>query len=592
MKHPFRALFLFSVLLYFSVVAKAQTKPLARQMPTSYLKVTCVEAKRCDEKHVACPSTDQGLNTAHRLVLTPNFTVAQMGGDQLYIAECISTSSGTVCTTGKSQDDIKVFGSDTLNLLRTRIGYSFQGMFSDDQITPVSNPITVNVQGTLGSLGWVSYTPLQLTRRIIAVSVQSQPSSPYGGENEKMQNLSDAVTPASSCTSYILPKDPSGRVFDSKSLEPLSGIVVEINKKASSGASARLNLNTPHGVNPQTTGVDGAYSFSLPDGAYQLVAKDPTGSYAFPVANGAQYGAGYSAVYNNLYPSETGPDIVASGGELHTDIPMTLIEGKKFQNNPIKIESFITDLDKSTNAYTIEGEVSHPFATVNVWVNRATAQGDLTQRTRLVSSQKAGVTGKFKIKVDLTLFSRGEILGELEAIKSTNAEGSIPASAPLDSILNYIEGYAYDAKDLVLPNAIVGVYLSFSSKPSYETKSDKDGFFKISSEHLPFMAYTLKYTAENGAVTSTTPEKFIRQNLPYLTQHNVNLGAVKKDKSADIQKPTGKTQTITQNDLNNAPVILSSDVIVAILLLVAVVMIGIAVGMYLLKKSKAPDMTI
>lgn len=108
----------------------------------------------------------------------------------------------------------------------------------------------------------------------------------------------------------------------------------------------------------------------------------------------------------------------------------------------------------------------------------------------------------------------------ISLFKDVNAQEKGP---PLEVILNYIEGYAYDANGNVIPNAKVAVYLTFSNKPYYETQANEKGFFKVTSDYLPFMPYRLVYTSSGGVLTTTTTTQFIKQNEVYLEEKKINL---------------------------------------------------------------------
>jgi len=104
-------------------------------------------------------------------------------------------------------------------------------------------------------------------------------------------------------------------------------------------------------------------------------------------------------------------------------------------------------------------------------------------------------------------------------------------SIRFEPILNYIEGYAYDAQGNAIPNAKVGVYLTFSSKPYVEVTADAKGYYKIGAEMLPTMSYVMRYTSASGAVTKLSPSTFLKQNTNYLVSNKINLSQPKTTKS-------------------------------------------------------------
>ena len=173
--------------------------------------------------------------------------------------------------------------------------------------------------------------------------------------------------------------------------------------------------------------------------------------------------------------------------------------------------------------------------------------------------------------------------------KKAEAQSVVQAATiNIDPIPTYLEGYAYDSTGAVIANATVGIYLTFSSKPYYETKADDQGYFKISSEHLPRMAYELRYTTPTGVIIKTTTSQFIGQNQQYLTQAKVNLNVYKNGQGKTITTPLSPTTKpgvgpTTPTPTNNLLVLIGG----LIFLLVAV--IGILV--IYLKKNKQPETT-
>jgi hypothetical protein len=626
---------LFLFLVTFAVHAQspaAATTPAAGGLQQV---ATCVQVEWCGDAGGNCSAAAKagpGFDPYHTVRITPDASTKPLSVSQTYLADCLSVGADTVCTTGTSANDMKVFGTDNLTYLKTNIAYNFELFAEADGVTPATNPITTTATGDFAPHEMRTSTKAEYAHRWIAISYFSNPTTTVGNAGGQQQGTLNFATAAFSCSAKALTWDPYGRTFDSKTLEPLNNITVEVDKKATSGALTRLVMDTPGWVNPQSTKVNGSFSFFVPDGTYQLVAKDPTGAYEFPLAAGAQFGAGYASVYKELYPTETGSDIVVAGGIQHRDIPMSLVAGHTAQNNPVKVMSVFTDLNKVTNMYNVQGQVSHPFVTMNVWVDQVTPTGAITKHTRIAATSKTDKDGKFALEVPMAEFAAGEVVGDLEAVKSTQPTASTgstlwsrflsmfniaahaqsmgatattgsammkedstrTATVALKSIPNYLEGYAYDAAGKAIPNATVSVYLESSVKPMYTTQADATGFFKVTSEHLPFLAYSLKYTSATGAVTAATTEKFIQQNLPYITQNNVKLNTFKDANGNGAVKPTEAAAANAQptGEMSPSGAAGSNNIIVAVVLLVVVVVIGVIVGMYLLKKSKSPDMTV
>ena len=200
-------------------------------------------------------------------------------------------------------------------------------------------------------------------------------------------------------------------------------------------------------------------------------------------------------------------------------------------------------------------------------------------------------------------------------LKKVSAQEKGPA---LDIILNYLEGYAYDANGNVIPNAKVGVYLTFSNKPYYETQADEKGFFKITSDYLPYMPYRLVYTSPSGVLTTTTTTTFMKQNQDYIEENKVNLFTYTDEKGdrpkvfPPVVQNVALTPSAKERDLdfignqiranNNPPKVVvsppppssqSAQANIALLLLVILIMLIFVGGglFFYIKKKKMEGMS-
>jgi hypothetical protein len=242
--------------------------------------------------------------------------------------------------------------------------------------------------------------------------------------------------------------------------------------------------------------------------------------------------------------------------------------------------------DKYSSILTVEGRVSHPFGKIKVYTIPVTSVNSQTASpVRLLQTVTATKNGSFKFEVDQSQLQPLERFGKITIEKAdltapglswsgkvfntiANAVYSITGlhwrveaqesqtSVGFEPILNYIEGHAMDSSGLVLKNATVGVYLKFSQKPSYVTKTDENGYFKISSEYLPFMPYTIQYTSSNGTKGEVKTSEFLAANAEEMKTNNINPYAYKNSKGETISpKPTSaNTDTGSKagsNDNNN-----------------------------------------
>ncbi len=578
------------------------------------LRATCAETTWCAQNRDVC---NGGGDPWHRIRITSN-NLKAVGGASTYIVDCLAPGGENVCTTGNSQLDIQVFGVDNYSKLQTSVGYEFVGIF-DANNNPLTNPVVADAYGNFGPIEWESATVDNITHKIMILNYFFSAAPDVSQVGGQQQATLDFSVLSEECVTYAF--DPYGRVFDADSLEPLKGLSVELLSKSAEGTLTRYRSELGTVRNPQQTQSNGMFRFVVPDGTYNLKVTDPSGAYTFPVDQLASVNSGYAAIYKDIYPSQMGLDIVQAGKIQHRDIPVKLAAGRTPQNNPVEIMEVHTGLKKGSGKFIAEGVVSHPFATVNLWTQKATTPNAAAARYRMVGSVKSDREGNFRILVDENLFETGEDVLEVEAVKAAtamqNTQGTSlwqklvslfvkevdaqtvtgagnTTTVKVDPIPNFLQGYAYDSAGNVIPNATVGVYLEFSNKPSYTVKADQTGLFTISSEYLPPMAYTLRYTSPSGAVTKATTSDFIKQNAVYFKENMIDVSTFRDSKGNPAPQPTVAPSQEDKMAMDEEEVKESgnNNLIVAIVLLVLMVVVSIILGMYLLKKSKAPDMKI
>ena len=579
-------------------------------------------------------------NKGHRTRLSAKPDALLVPNSETYIVECVGTSEGQVCTTGRADLDQKVFqGSNNLERLSALISYKFQGLFeAGNGKTVVVNPIQSDNSGNLssGPVEWQSQTKPAL-HKFLALNYIT-PSFQSGKDGGQQQATFDLENSSADCVSERY--DPYGTVFDSQSLEPIPNATVTLLEKTDAGYVPVGGTNTT-GIDPvQRTEEDGMFSYVVPDGSYIL--KVSKGAYTFP-ASFETLAGNYSKIYSDIYPAFTTDtsaaqvpgmpndgrnyEIEQTGQIAHRDVPLDPIPagiGKKY---PIKLMEYYYQLkDKYSSILTVEGRVSHPFGKIKVYTIPVTSVNSQTASpVRLLQTVTATKNGSFKFEVDQSQLQPLERFGKITIEKAdltapglswsgkvfntiANAVYSITGlhwrveaqesqtSVGFDPILNYIEGHAMDSSGLVLKNATVGVYLKFSQKPSYVTKTDENGYFKISSEYLPFMPYTIQYTSSNGTKGEVKTSEFLAANAEEMKTNNINPYAYKNSKGETISpKPTSanadtgsKAGSNDNNNNKNLTGMVSSSnylmVVVIVLLLLGIS--GLIMGVYVLKRKK------
>ena len=578
----------------------------------------CLQADYCGDNNSQCRSAGSPW---HSVKLSAKSDLKLLANIDTYIVECVSDGTEEVCTSGVPEVDRKIYGVDNAARLAQSVSYKFvRNVLHSDGVTPATNPSRSNAAGDIGPFEWESETPRVLARKFLAINFFNGLFADPGAAGGQQQGTLDFETSAKDCESYNW--DPYGRVFDSKTLEPLKGASVSLTKKRDDGSFSLLTASEMLGgaiINPQVTKADGSFSFVVPDATYNLVPVVP--GYRFPTASLSGLSADYSKIYSDIYPAATGMDIIQKGAIVHRDIPMEAVGTP--QNNPVEMMEYFAQLDKLSNSYIIEGRVSHPFTTINIWTQKADANGQVSARYRKIVSSDADKSGYFKIIVNQKDFETGETIGEAEMVKKTVTAQTMPPvqsflkkvlgifvpqvsaqtrapSIKLNPIPNYIEGIAYGANGQPIPNATVGVYMTFSNVAYYTTTADADGKFRITSEHLPFMPFVLGYKAQGGgtAVTRVPTDKFISQNTDYIEKNNIDVNEYKDEQGRTgeqvLQARTQNAAEKMQEDANKMAAQSSSQNSFTIMIFVIMLLVVVAVilVLYLRNKKQSPGVQL
>lgn len=634
-------LLFFSFLIYkadpaFAQTSQGTTKPISR----------CLASAHCLTPGV-CTVTD-----GHRSRLTTDPKEPPLEVNHAtYIVECFSyvpvngKTAASVCSTGSSQLDNELFKVDNFSKLKNDLGLAETALFRvDNNVATPINPITTvrtDAKSYLPTLELHDYTPQGHTRQFLAfqlIEVGPAIRTKIGGEQ---QAVLDFLADPQVCAPVSW--DPDGRAFDGATLDPIPGVTVSLVKKYADGYQNALRSEKI--VNPQITSNDGYFSFYVTDGDYKLTATAL--GYTFPATDITKVNPNYKKIYVNpdayllppakkdplapltkIYPSETTEVITVKGKPQHVDIPLLSNKSGGVEYKKVSVKSVVEQRMLSSGV-SVQGEVSHPFAKVTVYVSDINSTSNLS--TPLSKVYQADRYGRFSITLDQKSLPAGKMYDHLgftavnladRTLQGFNLKNSllkilaklqfkVEAQTPdettikLNQIPLYLEGYAYDAFGKTLANATVGIYLNYSENPSSEVKTDEKGYFKITSEYLPNTPYNIRYTTSTGLVVKITPEQFIKQNTKYLTDNNINLfgykdvkggtnppkfstfaqgaGEARSDNLGGNPKLSpaagGGVQPLTASSKNKSLLFL-------IVLLFIVGILGLVAGLYLLKKNQ------
>ncbi|MDO8610631.1 MAG: hypothetical protein Q7R95_08855 [bacterium] len=490
----------------------------------------CLSAIHCWEQKAesaACVTKN-----GHRALLSAKGDLKPLSNQDTYIVEALATATGEVRTAGTKQLDEKIFGKDNEADLLISDKYEFQGLYAADAVTPITNPIKSKNSGDIDQIYWQSYSKGN-ERKFLAMNYVDSTNFEVG--TGALQQASFTFEGAAkNCVSINW--DPYGKVFDAESLEPIYGIQVELQKKRVDGQFTRYLSSEMLGgqiENPFTTKEDGAFSFVVPDGLYKLAVSNI--EFDFPVQLD-NVNKSYSKLYSDIYPAGTGEVINQQGKIQHRDIPLKFKLGSK--TYPVKLMEYFYSLNKEVNKVTVQGIVSHSLTTIKIYSLKPSESSTITNplfiRSRLIKTIQADKFGKFIADIDQSGFMPTEIFGEIELekykieqasnvltlidwfVKKVDAQQSDKAIIRFDPILNKINGYAYDVNGSLLTNTIISIYLNYSNKSYFETKTDEKGYYEIPSVNVPDSPYRLKYSLPNGGTQSVSTSKFIAQNKIYI----------------------------------------------------------------------------
>ncbi len=586
----------------------------------------CLDSKRCDREDTPC--SDE--KNPHRVKLAVKPDEKLLPNKDSYIIECVETDNGQICTTGDSTLDETVFEDDNVMELSDVVGYKFEGL-TNSQGNDVPSPVKSNGSGELSEpLEWQSSTPISRGRKFVALNYLDD-LLVQGDAGGLQQGIFTFEGAKEKCLSIRW--DPYGRVFDSQNLEPIKGAEVILQVKDVNGVFSKYHDPLGAVNNPNYSADDGSFSFVVPDGVYRLMVN--YSGYSFPFESSG-IATNYSKVYSDIYYANgianfTNQDIIQQGSIVHRDIPLD--PNGISRTAPFKLIGYSQSLDKSTDKVIIEGRASHPFAESQVYSKvPKSVNSETFVPSKLLISQKTDEFGVFNISIDQSELKLPEVCCSVKLIKtdltkdlsSSNINifdkfvswfkrkvDFFPAEAvqqkqetsfDLDPILNYIEGYAYDSRGNVVPNADIGIYLNFSKKAYFKTKANENGYYKISSEYLPSMPYKIKYMSSKGMVSNVSTSKFVAQNRSFITKNKVDIYDF-KDKdgfklSQSIVPTKVKKQARDFIDKDHQPVDQRTEsqatpsqnrsqlVLMVMVLVVLIVVVGGFLAFYLLKKRQ------
>lgn len=366
---------------------------------------------------------------------------------------------------------------------------------------------------------------------------------------EKLEvNVEDLET---KCTSITW--DPYGRVFDSRSLEPIMDVEVTLIDEATK-QPAFMEFNDNYDI----TGQDGLFNIQVEKEGYFSMRVDAEPLHNFitsPILS--PY---WSKIYSDLYYPEDS-FFEKSGVPTHHDIPV-MSKGEPYRGAVALVVPGTLKSQSIGEHIVYSGRQTFPMAKVCL-VDEETG--------RVVGKcVNANNVGRFTIALEKSVAPSSKLVVKAEKVDLNNPDLYKPAQAvenihtnsiyitkkgtsklrSFEPILSHVEGYVYDSKGAVIPNATVNVKLKSNDELFYETKADDSGFFTIYANDLPYIEYYFEFTnPETGEVITKSSSEFVLDNGDYLGSQDINLMTAVKNNQPIVNPATGQLNQFDNSGL-------------------------------------------
>lgn len=464
-------------------------------------KPSCIAEKPC---------LDYPADTAHPdpSHLEHEFKLSTSGlpaNKSIYIVGCVQTDSNLACTAGNDTVDDKV----------RSLGFQIQKDPTHELAVLGGNPVQTLADGSVSAIAR-SYTPANTAHSFFAI--YETPISETGGSGQSIQyDTFKFAQDISKCVSIHW--DPEGRIFDSKSLEPIPDVAVKLLDQ-----NKQLVLGVPGLISEMKTFLNGVFNFYAPSGVYHL--QPSKSGYTFPLSINdvdVNYSKAYSCdkivgypLYTDQYPLNE-QNIV-----IHCDVPLNPGKNTPYRSDPKTITYEQIALPGSTSV-KYAGQISHPLTIV-------TLTGETTgKKVETVNADRYGFWATVIPNSNIPKKTNGlpdRLVAMYTKVDLTTGKPSTATKKGIifEPIPRYIEGYAYNQNGVSLPFAQVAVVVDSSGLIESRTKTDEKGFFAVPSQNLPIFPYSLEIKSSTGSSPVIyTMSEFMEKNQDYLIRENVNL---------------------------------------------------------------------
>ena len=161
-----------------------------------------------------------------------------------------------------------------------------------------------------------------------------------------------------------------------------------------------------------------------------------------------------------------------------------------------------------------------------------------------------------------------------------------------EPILDYIEGFAYDSENKIIPKTKIDVRLEMNKQIYFSTVADDTGFFNIFPKNLPPYEFYLEFTdPETQKIVTQKTSEFVRQNKEYIKSKDLNLIQTTKDNQNEdplFKNPVNDKQVSDKSVSNPAKTSTSLfNPAIMIILIIITLLSGVTIGLVLyIRRSK------
>ncbi|MFH0979703.1 MAG: hypothetical protein V1803_02015 [Candidatus Roizmanbacteria bacterium] len=505
------------------------------------------------------------------------------------------------CTSGNASIDQIIFGAAMPKIGGCNLSLNYQGTTDGTFFSTANGELVVN--GKINSATqYVSYVFYGYFL-IPPVGQQGQGGQGIDAE-QKSQQLGTMQFPVESFTSKNTEKkcvdifwDPFGRVFDSKTLEPIKGV----NVRLLSSIDPDILVSLTRGQNnPDTTGNNGVFNFVIPEGIYYLRPVNLLSTHQFITAPGLN--PKYKDIYyqaingkSSLYlPGEEIRELIDTPSEERNGRPD--LEERDIPLDPEANSPYISQIQLLPNStfelVNIDGTVyrgqsSHPFPIVTFV--RADNKELVFEKEMTDENSRYGfwkvVISNETIPADTPL----EVIVKKNPkyFSSDNDLAISKEEISFEPILRYIKGYIHDSEGNVISNADINVKLDMNKAVYSRVKSNEDGYFEIESNKLPLFSYYLEINPPNTTAAFTKSTSLIvKENEEFLASEKINPMLVEGKITTNSQvAPKNSTGNNIKEQPKQQSSIFSKIAVILIILLALLVIVVIGLIFYIKNQS-------